>query len=222
MLHKSTYVFQWCRDWNWDSISTNEVTVDTKVCFAGVSNKRVYLVKTASGSYLYRPYVFDDNSWRMVFPHEHRVRPVKPDDLESQDNLVVSLELQMTLQFRDSVEGYYDTFPSMSEVCSRVTSLFTCEDLDRIHLTFYETEVQEDPEWDGAIRVLCSDGCVLYPYKEVDNTRHLLAQYATKVADSKLSAFSASVVSFVNKLTSAVTSLHWSDLRRQLDHLGGN
>lgn len=192
---------------------------ELRICTISTQHHCVSLVAT-DGKGKFVPFEYRENQWRKLYPHKWRVDKFDPRCLESEEEFQRVLERQMLLQFPDQAIGYYDEFPSAEAIKGNLREGFRVCDLAAYRYTVYEANVQRDPEWDGAIQILCDGGCLLVPY--YGEQKYLIPKYATFKADSVGDSLLSKVGAFFEGISGFFVNLHWSDFRRHIDELGGN
>lgn len=220
----SRYKFGWCYGYNFNSISSiiSDANVTRqRLCYLSTEIYRIYLMYSKSpvgNNFSWVPYQYRDHQWEVLPYRLRRTQPVKPEELLTESSLVKAMQFQMALQWRDSMEGYYYNQPSYEEVKRALSTYATTDTLEFLKLRYYEVSVEEDPEWEGAVQVLCAEGYILYPYRKstAGSQRILLTQYATFVPESRVEDLARKGSDFLNKLESLFNNLNWSDIRFKL------
>lgn len=220
------FQFAWCRGYDLSSISElrgAKVNGMVRLCYMTTEIYRVYLVYDESARFSWRPYTYRENAWRLVPQHSWKVRAVEEGDLVSEKALFKALEFQMVCQWRSSVEGWHDELPSPESVRACLGDAPTTQTLDYFRINYYEVEVQHDPEWDGAIQVLCSTGTLLFPYWDDPDggPRKLVTKYTTFIPDSRVEQAVTGGARFIDRIVSAVQNLRWTNFRLLVDNIGG-
>lgn len=221
------YVFRWCNGRAFEDITAraglksdplNPPKPD-RYLYVGTQKSRIYLVHDGK-KFLCEPYVLKNNSWQKLYAHKMHVRDVTPEAISSEDALREFLSFQMLLQFRNSVEGFYDDPLSAKEILAALPEDATTETLERLRYTYYEADVQRDPEWDGAVDVLSAEGHIYIPYRVgEDGERHLIVKYATFSPYSHAQMFISKVSSGIDHWLSKFGGLRWSEIRSRIEKI---
>lgn len=223
---EKAFEFVWCRGHSMDSIRGlrgTKVNGMARLCYMTTEVYRIYLVYGEGKQFSWRPYVYREHAWRLVPQHSWRVRQVDEENLISEKALRKALEFQMVCQWRSSVEGWHGELPSPESVRACLGEAPTTQTLNYFRINYYEAEVQHDPEWDGAIQVLCSTGTLLFPYRNdpAGGPRKLVTRYTTFVPDSRVEQAVTRGARFIDRITSAVQNFRWTNFRLLVDDIGG-
>ena len=225
-LIKSKFEFAWCTGFDLSTAQGlrpyNRVDdLELRLCYISTQTNRVYLIHCNKG-YVYVPFTYTGGGWRKLYDHLVKVKDFEPSDLDTEYALKAKMEYNLILQFRSSAEGYYDEHPKASDIISRVKDGMTVNDLHNMRYTVYDASVQEDKEWDGAVKVLCDNGWLLYPYLESeDGEKYLITEYVTKAPDSVVQSALEEIGSAYGQLETMLRSIHFSTIRRLIDKIGG-
>lgn len=223
---EKAFVFSWCTGYSLASLQDHsQLKVDgaVRICFITTQVYRMYVVADAEG-YHYWPFVFEDGMWRKLHKHLWVVGSPKPGDFKDEGQLWESLCFQMVEQFRSSVEGFYDEHPTKDEVLQRLGVGAKVGRLDELRYSWHSTDVQDDEEWDGAVEIVCNDGSLLIPYKGSEDCNPnctLITKYATFYPDSLVQSTVQRANCWMDKVSSAMRNMHWSNVRLYLEHKGG-
>lgn len=190
-----------------------------RLLYIGTQLTRVYVL-SRNGVASFVPFAYQEGCWTPLFIHQWRVDRWDDKFLASEEQFYEYLERQMLLQFSACVTGWYDNPPSSSDVLSVLVDGDTVETLDYYRFSSYSVEVQRDPEWDGAVQVLCDGGTLLLPYAGQD--KQLILKYATFVADSVGTKVSGVLSGVMDKCFSFFGNLHWSNFRYRINQIGGS
>ena len=215
------FEFKWCRNYTLaDVLSAQEGTqTNPRFCFLGTDEKRIYLVGHAKGLYAV-PFVRNGQQWRPMFAHQMKTVPPDKHDLRSQGTLIDYLQKQMLEQFSDSIGGPIEEIPTASTLVRHLETLGTLESLKRTSLPWVYASVEEDPDWDGAIDITCSDGVVTVPFKKGENTTPFVLEYTMFTPYSKLKHTYGRVKSKMTGWLSPLRSFHLADIRHFIEETG--
>lgn len=213
----NAFRFSWCTGYDFESIKNAKFNISTKftrLCYLTTDTYRMYLIYSRDLGYVWRPYLFSDNTWRVLDKHLWNIKDVSPDALSSEQSLREAIEFQMVLQWRNSLEGYYDTAPESSKILALLKTHPYMEALQEFRLTYCPADIQRDPEWSGAVEVFCTDGSIFIPFKEADSGEEkLLLKYATFVPDSIVDSIANKITGIIDSIISRFKNIHWSDIR---------
>lgn len=220
---KKSFVFKWCGTHTLESVSNPELiqaSKHTRLCYITTEIYRIYLV-AGYGSLAYWPFQLVEGVWVKLHNHMWVVADVEDQHLHTEDTLWEAMCFQIVKQFRSSVESYYADAPKGREVLMRLHPGDSVDALERLRYTWHYIDVQEDKEWAGAVAVVCSDGELLLPYK-LTNDKELLLEYATFYPDKPLQGLTSCVSGCIEKISSIVRNLHWSNIRLYIEFKGLN
>lgn len=163
------------------------------------------------------PRRYVDGAWAELYPHETLVKSVTDEMLVSTESVESALVNQMMLQFRSSMEGYYDSrFPAVDQVLAAISSDPWTHILNDNYYVYYLSDIEEDPEWDGGYEVYCEGGKLLVPYMETSKTMlsgdpdyMLLAQHATFVPDNPVGHYAGHWLDKVRDRLSSLFRFSW-------------
>lgn len=220
----NTFVVTWASGWRREIAEefirrTKGSSQPVRVCTVSTQHHCVSLV-ASNGTAHFEPYEYSENQWRKLYSHRWRLDEFDFECLKSDEEFKAVLEHQMLLQFPDYTMGYYDDFPTVEQIKCSILDGYCVDDLRKLRYSYYEAEVQRDPEWDGAIQILCEGGWLLIPY--FGDERYLIPRYATFVPESVGVTFLDKFGTLFDRIVGFIGNLHWSDFRRHIDELGGN
>lgn len=193
-----------------------------RVCYITTSHSRIY-VWVVGGELKLVPCTHYNNAWRELHRHEWNVPEIPKYVLDSEEALFAFLEKAMARQFRDSVMGFYDELPDSDIIVMSIKDGTTAADLLVFQFSVYETCVNEDPEWDGGVEILCKGGRLVVPYflsvpgSEDPRHKNLIGKYAMFVPDNKIKAFFSKIHDFFARLGNIVSVSDYIALRNKID-----
>ena len=222
----NAFQFEWCFGFTFENFQQKVEKFGhrmARICYISTEVYRIYLVHSEDSGFFYCPYMLANNAWKMLPRHNWHVKDVSTIVFSSVQELRRSLEFQIIYQWRDSIEGWRCSPPDHEEVLDSAKDGDSLDVLRRQHIRFYEAEVQQDPEWDGAVQIWCMDGILLIPYVNGDTDKDpvMLMRYATFIPDSKVKCIGSKVSKFIDKLTSSVQNIRWSYIRNFVNGIGG-
>lgn len=187
------------------------------VCSVSTQYHAVHII-ASNGNASFVPMAFSDNQWRPLFYHQWKLESFDIGCFKSEEAFRKVLERQMLLQFPKHITTYYEDFPSAQQVLDAIGSCATVKDLQSMRFAVYAASVQDDPEWDGAVSVMCEGGCVLVPYAGED--KQLIGRYATYSPESVTSALVNKTAGLLDKVSQFIGNIHWSNFRRHIENFG--
>lgn len=218
---EKSFDFKWCSKYNFEYVRwLCQESPDIQpclLCYLTTESTRLYL-KYDERHFSWAPYVLVNNSWRVLNRHQWKVCDVISDNLSTESELVRALELQHVRQWRDSITGYYSEFPDRRYILSALGESPHLETLEYLKITYYSADVQDDPEWDGAIQIHCRNGILLIPYSiDTEGSKMLIVHFATFVPDSAFTSFCTFVHRAIDAVESFFRNIHWSAIRTLLN-----
>ena len=222
MTDKNSIVFTYNLKQNIDELRGLDFSSmpNLRVAYTTTSNTRIYL-SLVEGRLKLIPMVLDNNVWRELYSHEKRVPDVDRSVLSSLSDLEDFMKKVMVKQFRDAPTSYYDNLLSYRQILDSLSDGDTVSTMKSLRYPVYSAEVQDDPEWDGAISTACEEGFVLIPYIECDDgEQELVLKYATIVYDSIWTKIACKFSDLSTNVRGVLSNLHWSRFRNFLNELG--
>jgi len=224
MIERDVYKTTWQTGESFETLKANIGVKREKAqrfVTIAVQKERICLMLNTEGAPYYAPYVHEEGAWRPVNARDIKVDAVSEHALVSEENLDAALHRQMLLQFRDSICSYYDEYPDADTICATLDADPRMSTMCRYRYVFHLTDVEDDPEWDGAYNVYCAKGSLVIPYverepEEIDDPR-LLMQHATFIPDSGMANVAGKAGGFFGRIGDAIRNLHWSNVRQTLN-----
>lgn len=216
----NAYKVTWSANCSFDRlkvIDLSKLSSAMRLATIQVQKQRVCLVADYSG-YRFVPYEYINSVWKPVNTRDIRVEKVTPEMFESEEIFNENLKRQMMLQFKESVMGFYSDLPGKDEILRVISANPKKSTMREARYTFYKARVAEDPEFDGAFEVHCSDGTLIVPYVgNPDEDPELLVKYANYIKGSDATSRLNRLGRWLDSVVGFVGNIHWSDFRTMLE-----